>query len=93
MNPIVEGDWVEALGEVKRRVINIYGYVLKVTDKDIWVKPLKGKVTAVPKHWTKNLDVTITKDELKALIDLSLDLNDEHLFRMCVRDLQAFLDK
>ncbi|EKF34347.1 MULTISPECIES: hypothetical protein [Bacillus] len=93
MKQIVEGDWVEALGEVARRMFHISGYVLKVTDKNILVKPLKGKSTAVPKHWVKNLDVTITKDELKALIDLSLDLNDEHLFRMCVRDLQAFLDK
>ncbi|MCM3365301.1 hypothetical protein QLH48_05170 [Bacillus safensis] len=93
MSKIVEGDWLEALGEVNRRMFHISGYVVKISEDELLVKPLKGKSTAVPKHWAKNLDVTITKDELKALIDLSLDLNDEHLFRMCVRDLQAFLDK
>ncbi|CAI7725076.1 MULTISPECIES: hypothetical protein [Bacillus] len=93
MRKIVEGDWVEALGEVNRRMFHISGYVVKISEYELLVKPPKGKSTAVPKHWAKNLDVTITKDELKALIDLSLDLNDEHLFRMCVRDLQAFLDK
>ncbi|MGE6671014.1 hypothetical protein [Bacillus altitudinis] len=93
MRKIVEGDWVEALGEVNRRMFHISGYVVKISEDELLVKSLKGKYTAVPKHWVKNLDVTITKDELKALIDLSLDLNDEHLFRMCVRDLQAFLDK
>lgn len=93
MRNIVEGDWVEALGEVDRRMFHISGYVVKISEGEILVKTTKGKYTAVPKHWVKNLDVTITKDELKALIDLSLDLNDEHLFRMCVRDLQAFLDK
>ncbi|MCY7570973.1 hypothetical protein [Bacillus pumilus] len=93
MKKIVEGDWVEALGEVARRMFHISGYVLKVTDRNILVKPLKGESAAVPKHWAKNLDVTITEDDLKALIDLSLDLNDEHLFRMCVRDLQALQGK
>lgn len=93
MRNIVEGDWVEALGEVDRRMFHISGYVVEISEGEILVKTTKGKYTAVPKHWVKNLDVTITKDELKALIDLSLDLNDEHLFRMCVRDLQAFMDK
>ncbi|MGM0969416.1 MAG: hypothetical protein ACQEWR_12670 [Bacillota bacterium] len=93
MRKIVEGDWVEALGEVNRRMFHISGYVVKISEDELLVKSLKGKYTAVPKHWAKNLDVTITKDELKALIDLSLDLNDEHLFRMCVRDLQALQRK
>ncbi|MDR4995363.1 hypothetical protein RGT17_08935 [Bacillus altitudinis] len=93
MKQIVEGDWVEALGEVNRRMFHISGYVVKISEDELLVKSLKGKYTAVPKHWAKNLDVTITKDELKALIDLSLDLNDEHLFRMCVRDLQALQRK
>ena len=53
MKQIVEGDWVEALGEVARKMFHISGYVLKVTDKNILVKPLKGKSTAVPKHWVK----------------------------------------
>ncbi|KIL23751.1 MULTISPECIES: hypothetical protein [Bacillus] len=93
MKQIVEGDWVEALGEVARRMFHISGYVLKVTDKNILVKPLKGKSTAVPKHWAKNLDDALTESDLKALIDLSLDIKDEHLFRMCVRDLQALQSK
>ncbi|MED5223178.1 hypothetical protein [Bacillus safensis] len=93
MKQIVEGDWVEALGEVARRMFHISGYVLKVTDKNILVKPLKGKSTAVPKHWVKNLDEALTESDLKALIDLSLDIKDEHLFRMCVRDLQALQGK
>ncbi|MFN3092772.1 hypothetical protein [Bacillus pumilus] len=93
MRNIVEGDWVEALDEVNRRMFHISGYVVKISDDELLVKTLKGKYTAVPKHWAKNLDVTITEDDLKALIDLSLDLNDEHLFRMCVRDLQALQRK
>ncbi|EDW22514.1 hypothetical protein FO510_05835 [Bacillus pumilus] len=93
MRKIVEGDWVEALGEVNRRMFHISGYVVKISEDELLVKSLKGKYTAVPKHWAKNLDVTITEDDLKALIDLSLDLNDEHLFRMCVRDLQALQRK
>ncbi|MER3121064.1 hypothetical protein [Bacillus altitudinis] len=93
MRNIVEGDWVEALGEVDRRMFYISGYVVKISEGEILVKTTKGKYTAVPKHWVKNLDVTIIKDELKALIDLSLDIKDEHLFRMCVRDLQALRGK
>lgn len=69
MRNIVEGDWVEALGEVNRRRFHISGYVVKIFEDELLVKLCKGKSTAVPKHWTKNLDVTITKDELKALID------------------------
>ena len=60
---------------------------------NILVKTLKGKYTAVPKHWAKNLDVTITEGDLKALIDLSLDIKDKHLFKMYVRDLQALQGK
>lgn len=30
---------------------------------------------------------------LKMLIDLSLDLRDEQLFRMCIRDLQSLQGK
>ncbi|MEK4568742.1 hypothetical protein [Bacillus sp. FSL K6-3458] len=89
MKQIVEGDWVEALGEVNRRMFHISGYVVKISEDELLVKPLKGKSTAVPKHWAKNLDVTITEAGLKDLINLSLDIKDKHLFEAYVRDLQA----
>ncbi|QNP15587.1 hypothetical protein H9S87_13770 [Bacillus pumilus] len=89
MRKIVEGDWVEALGEVDRRMFHISGYVVKISEDELLVKPLKGKSTAVPKHWAKNLDVTITEAGLKDLINLSLDIKDKHLFEMYMRDLQA----
>ncbi|CAL8896520.1 hypothetical protein BPJM79_190028 [Bacillus pumilus] len=41
----------------------------------------------------ENLDEALTEDDLKALIHLSLDLRDEHFFKMCVRDLQALQGK
>ncbi|MBD3861324.1 hypothetical protein IEE86_16490 [Bacillus sp. 28A-2] len=93
MRKIVEGDWVEALGEVNRRMFHISGYVVKISEYELLVKPPKGKSTAVPKHWAKNLDVAITEAGLKDLINLSLDIKDKHLFEMYVRDLQALQSK
>ncbi|WP_332277012.1 hypothetical protein [Bacillus pumilus] len=93
MRKIVEGDWVEALGEVNRRMFHISGYVVKISEAELLVKPLKGKSTAVPKHWAKNLDVTVTEAGLKDLIDMSLDIKDKHLFEMYMRDLQALQSK
>ncbi|MES9786534.1 hypothetical protein [Bacillus pumilus] len=93
MKQIVEGDWVEALGEVDRRMFHISGYVVKISEGEILVKTTKGKYTAVPKHWVKNSGVAVTEAGLKDLINLSLDIKDEHLFRMCIRDLQALQGK
>ncbi|HFU4567779.1 hypothetical protein [Bacillus pumilus] len=93
MKQIVEGDWVEALGEVNRRLFHISGYVVKISEDELLVKPLKGKSTAVPKHWAKNLDVTVTEAGLKDLINMSLDIKDKHLFEMYTRDLQALQSK
>ena len=34
MRKIVEGDWVEALGEINRRMFNISGYVVKIAEDE-----------------------------------------------------------
>ncbi|WP_144498815.1 hypothetical protein [Bacillus pumilus] len=91
-NKFLEGDWIKASRKGKRETLNKEGYVLKVAEDDILVI-LSGNTLVVPKSWAENLDEVLTEVDLKALIDLSLDLRDEHLFRMCVRDLQALQDK
>lgn len=92
-NKFLEGDWIKASRKDKRETLNKEGYVLKVSEDDILVRFLSGNTLVVPKSWAENLDEVLTEVDLKALIDLSLDLRDEHLFRMCVRDLQALRDK
>lgn len=84
---------IKASRKDKRETLNKEGYVLKVSEDDILVRFLSGNTLVVPKSWAENLDEALTEDDLKALIDLSLDLRDEHFFRMCVRDLQALQSK
>ncbi|PRS24233.1 hypothetical protein [Bacillus safensis] len=92
-NKFLEGDWIKASRKGKTESLNKAGYVLKVSEDDILVRFLSGNTLVVPKSWAENLDDVLTEVDLKALIDLSLDLRDEHLFRMCVRDLQALQGK
>ena len=92
-NKFLEGDWIKASRKGKRETLNKAGYVLKVSEDDILVRFLSGNTLVVPKSWAENLDEALTEADLKVLIDLSLDLRDEHFFRMCVRDLQALQGK
>jgi len=92
-NKFLEGDWIKASRKGKREPLNKEGYVLKVAEDDILVRFLSGNTLVVPKSWAESLGVALTEADLKALIDLSLDLRDEHLFRMCVRDLQVLQSK
>ncbi|MEE3612403.1 hypothetical protein [Bacillus altitudinis] len=83
----------QSIKERQRETLNKEGYVLKVSEDDILVRFLSGNTLVDPKSWDENLDEALTEDDLKALIDLSLDLRDEHFFKMCVRDLQALQGK
>ncbi|MFP7312748.1 hypothetical protein [Bacillus safensis] len=92
-NKFLEGDWIKASRKGKRETLNKAGYVLKVSEDDILLRFLSGNTLIVPKSWAENLDEALTEANLKMLIDLSLDLRDEHLFRMCIRHLQNLQGK
>ncbi|WP_178897040.1 hypothetical protein [Bacillus altitudinis] len=64
---------IKASRKDKRETLNKEGYVLKVSEDDILVRFLSGNTLVVPKSWAENLDEALTEDDLKVLIDLSLD--------------------
>ncbi|MGP3738386.1 hypothetical protein ACTWKB_02650 [Bacillus sp. 4A_MP2] len=90
---IVEGDWVEVVGKGDHKHLRASGYVLEIVERKLLIKSCSGRMGVYPQDWAKNMDVTVTEAGLKDLIELSLDIKDEPLFRMCVRDLQALQGK
>ncbi|MCY7691762.1 hypothetical protein MH111_14990 [Bacillus altitudinis] len=89
MRKIVEGDWVEVVGQDDRKGLYVLGYVLEVIGGQLLVMSHVGQMGVYPKDWIQKLDITITEAGLKDLINMSLDIKDKHLFETYVRDLQA----
>ncbi|MBU5260767.1 hypothetical protein KQI25_16395 [Bacillus pumilus] len=89
MRKIVEGDWVEVVGKGDHKDLRARGYVLEIVEGKLLIKSCSGRMGVYPQDWAKNMDVTVTEAGLKDLIELSLHIKDEHLFRMCMHDLQA----
>ncbi|GGI97218.1 hypothetical protein GCM10010885_03460 [Alicyclobacillus cellulosilyticus] len=76
------GDWVSFYSPAKRRVLT--GFILnipKYTKVCMVYVPAEQRTMAVSLYDVTPADVSLQPEDLRALIDLSLDLKDEAWFR------------
>ncbi|EME75378.1 IDEAL domain-containing protein [Bacillus sonorensis] len=81
------GDWICARDSYRE----ITGYVVDIILGILYVHTPNGKRLRVPHHCAKRLDDQLSKDDLRVLIDLALDLGDEQWFRSLTNQLAGEL--